>query len=209
MAREPRIPLPALERLATYVRSLIDLQQAGEETVSSRQMEELTGVTAAQFRKDLSYFGEFGRRGVGYNVRDLHSRLAELLHIEAEQSVLMVGAGNLGSALIAYPGWNAYRFRIAAVFDIDAAKIGKEVRGLPIHDFARLGELNAKIGAEIGILAVPGRAAQEVADALLAAGVTGLLNFAPVKLDVPAHVRVREISFLRELAVLSHLIHQG
>jgi len=186
----------------------MELKSAGKQTVSSREMEELTGVTAAQFRKDLSYFGEFGRRGVGYNVCDLQSRIAALLRIEAEQPVLMVGAGNLGSALIAYPGWNAYRFRIAAVFDNDPQKIGGEVRGLHVYDAGRIVELNAEIGSQIGLLAVPAPAAQGVAGALVEAGVTGLVNFAPVKLDTPPGVRVRQISFLRELAVLSYLIHQ-
>src|SRR5437016_7330923 len=128
LATESQVPLPALERLATYIRSLMQLENAGVWTVSSHEMEKLTGVSAAQFRKDLSYFGEFGKRGIGYDVHALRERIAQLLQVDEEQNVLLVGAGNLGSALIAYPGWRAYHFRIAAVFDKDPAKVGASIR---------------------------------------------------------------------------------
>lgn len=185
----------------------MQLEQLGVNSVSSQEMESHTGVSAAQFRKDLSYFGEFGKRGFGYNVRDLRERIAHLLQIDEEQNVLLIGAGNLGSALIAYPGWRSYHFRIAAVFDKDPAKVGGTIRRLTVHAIDELTELNRTIGARIGILAVPAWEAQEAADRLIAAGITGLINFAPVKLQTPAHVRVREVCFICELAVLSHLIH--
>lgn len=202
-----RVPLPALERLSTYIRCLMQLERDGIESVSSQDMERYTGVSAAQFRKDLSYFGEFGKRGIGYRVADLRARIAQLLQIDQEQNVLLVGAGHLGSALIAYPGWRAYRFRIAAVFDRDPAKIGTRIRGLAVEDIARLEEVNRRIGARIGIVAVPAWEAQAVAERLVAAGVTGLINFAPIKLQVPEGVVVREVCFICELAVLSHLVH--
>lgn len=185
----------------------MELEHEGVASVSSQEMESRTGVSAAQFRKDLSYFGEFGKRGIGYNVRDLRERIAQLLQIHEEQNVLLVGAGNLGSALIAYPGWRAYRFRIAAVFDKDPAKIGTAIRRIPVLDMAEIEEANKSIGAKIGILAVPAWEAQPVAERLVAAGITGLINFAPVKLQVPEHVAVREVCFICELAILSHLIH--
>lgn len=207
MPNDTEVPLPALQRLSTYIRCLMELEHEGVVSVSSQEMESRTGVSAAQFRKDLSYFGEFGKRGIGYNVRDLRERIAQLLQIHEEQNVLLVGAGNLGSALIAYPGWRAYRFRIAAVFDKDPAKIGTAIRRIPVLDMAEIEEANKSIGARIGILAVPAWEAQPVAERLVAAGITGLINFAPVKLQVPEHVAVREVCFICELAILSHLIH--
>lgn len=205
---EPQVPLPALERLATYIRCLMQLETEGVWTVSSQDMEKRTGVSAAQFRKDLSYFGEFGKRGIGYDVAELHRRIAHVLRIEVEQPVLLIGAGHLGSALIAYPGWKAYRFRIAAVFDKDAEKIGTRIRKLLVRDVESLVEENAQIGARLGIIAVPGPAAQGVADSLLRAGVHGIINFAPVRLDVPSGVRVRDVCFICELTVLSYLVQQ-
>jgi redox-sensing transcriptional repressor len=203
-----QVPLPALERLATYIRCLMQLENEGVWTVSSQEMEKLTGVSAAQFRKDLSYFGEFGKRGIGYDVADLHRRIAQVLRIQEEQTVLLVGAGHLGSALIAYPGWKPYRFRIAAVFDKDPKKIGTQIRGLAVRDVETLEAVNAEIGARMGIVAVPAWEAQNVADRLTRARVTGLINFAPTRLKVPEGVRVREVCFICELTVLSYLIQQ-
>jgi redox-sensing transcriptional repressor len=177
------------------------------ESVSSQDMEQHTGVTAAQFRKDLSYFGEFGKRGIGYEVPKLRARIQELLQIDQEQNVLLVGAGNLGSALIAYPGWRSYHFRIAAVFDRDPTKVGTMIRRLTVRSMDELETANREIGARLAILAIPAWEAQEVADRLMAAGVNGLINFAPIKLQTPPDVIVREVCFICELAILSHLIH--
>jgi len=201
------VPLPALERLSTYIRVLMQLEHEGVLSVSSQEMEAHTGVTAAQFRKDLSYFGEFGKRGIGYKVRELRERIAQLLKVDDDQNVVLVGAGNLGQALIAYPGWRLYHFRIAAVFDKDPEKIGTTIRRVPVHDIDELQHANRTIGARIGILAVPAWEAQAIADRLVAAGVTGLINFAPVRLQTPPEVTTREVCFICELAVLSHLIH--
>ena len=207
MANDTQVPLPALERLSTYIRCLMELEREGVDSVSSQEMERHTGVTAAQFRKDLSYFGEFGKRGIGYNVRELRDRIAHLLRIDSEQNVLLVGAGHLGSALIAYPGWRSYRFRIAAVFDRDPDKVGSTIRRLTVRDIGELEDANRTIGARIGILAIPAWEAQHVANRLIAAGITGLINFAPVKLQTPPHVTVREVCFICELAILSRLIN--
>ena len=208
MPNENQVPLPALERLSTYIRCLMQLERDGIESISSQDMERFSGVSAAQFRKDLSYFGEFGKRGIGYNVRELRERIAHLLRIDHEQNVLLVGAGNLGSALIAYPGWRSYRFKIAAVFDRDPTKIGTTIRRLPVLNYEDVVEVNRTIGAKIGILAIPAWEAQEVAEKLMEAGVTGLINFAPIKIQAPRHVEVREVCFICELAVLSHLVNQ-
>ncbi len=204
-----RVPIPTLERMATYLRLLSDLEAAEVHTISSTDIEEQTGINAAQFRKDLSYFGEFGKPGVGYRVSELHRRIARILKIHREQPMLLVGAGNLGSALVGYPGLREHKFIIAAVFDNNYAKIGRMLWDHEILDVNRLKEVNKHIRARIGIIAVPASAAQEVADRLVDAGVTAILNFAPTILRVPPHVAVRNVSFLQELAVLSyHLEHE-
>ncbi len=207
MAAESPVPLPALERLSTYIRCLMQLERDGVASVSSQDMEKHTGVSAAQFRKDLSYFGEFGKRGIGYRVVDLKERIASLLEIDREQSVVIVGAGHLGSALIAYPGWRSYRFKIAAVFDREPAVIGKRIRQYTVQDITELEDQTARLGARIGIIAVPAWEAQGVADRLVAAGIVGIVNFAPMKLQTPEHVVVREVCFICELAMLSYLVN--
>src|SRR2546423_13013466 len=159
-----KVLVPTLERLATYLRYLIDLEQDHIETISSAEVEDQTGVNAAQFRKDLSYFGEFGKPGVGYNVAELQSRIARILKIDQEQRVLLVGAGNLGSALVGYPGLKEHRFNLVAVFDNNFAKIGRNLWDLEIQDFAKVKDVNQKLRAHMAIVAVPRVAAQSVAD---------------------------------------------
>jgi redox-sensing transcriptional repressor len=208
-AQSGKVPVPTLERLATYLRYLIDLEKEQIETISSAEVEDQTGVNAAQFRKDLSYFGEFGKPGVGYNVAELESRIAHILKIDQEQRVLLIGAGNLGSALVGYPGLKEHKFHVVAVFDNNYAKIGRYLWDLEIQDVARLLDSNSKLKARIAIVAVPRPAAQQVTDALIEAGVLAILNFAPTVLKVPDNVVVRNVSFLQELAVLSyHLSHE-
>lgn len=204
MVRQAKVPIPTLERLATYLRYLNDLEATGVDTISSAEMEEATGIHAAQFRKDLSYFGEFGRPGIGYNVYDLQVRLAKILKVENEQPVLMVGAGNLGSALVGFPALRRHNFHIVAVFDNNRAKIGKRLWDLEILDIAKLGEANESLGASIAIIAVPAVAAQAVTDQLVDAGVKVILNFAPTVIRVPENVVVRNVCFIQELAVLSY-----
>ena len=199
-----KVPIPTLERLATYLRYLIDLENSNIETISSAEVEEETGINAAQFRKDLSYFGEFGKPGVGYNVAELQNRIARILKINQEQRMLLVGAGNLGSALVGYPGLKEHRFNLVAVFDNNFAKIGRNLWDLEILDIARIKEINAKLKASMAIIAVPRPAAQSVTDALIEAGVHAILNFAPTILKVPDNVVVRNVSFVQELAVLSY-----
>jgi redox-sensing transcriptional repressor len=200
----PKVPIPTLERLATYLRYLIDLEASQVETISSTDVEKQTGINAAQFRKDLSYFGEFGKPGVGYNVVELQARIAGILKIDQMQPVLVVGVGNLGSALVGYPGLKEHKFHIAAAFDNDPAKIGRLLAHVTIRDSAALGTVNAEIGARIAILSVPAMAAQSVADDAIAAGIRAILNFAPLILKVPERIVVRNVSFLQELAVLSY-----
>jgi redox-sensing transcriptional repressor len=198
-----KIPTPTLERLATYLSALTNLANTNVETVSSAQLEEHTGVNAAQFRKDLSYFGEFGRPGVGYTGRSLHARIKAILKLDRPQPVLLVGAGNLGRALVGYPALKAENFQIVAVFDNNPAKIGSELMHVTIDHIDSVAERNRSLGARIGIIAVPAYAAQQVAEQLVEAGVLTILNFAPVVLKVPPHVTVRNVDFVQELAVLS------
>ena len=204
MNSSPKVPIPTLERLATYLRYLIDLEASQVETVSSTDVEKQTGINAAQFRKDLSYFGEFGKPGVGYNVVELQARIARILKIDQMQPIIVIGAGNLGSALIGYPGLREHKFHIAAAFDSDPAKIGRPQGDLIILDEAGLRQTNAQVGARIAIICVPASAAQNVADAAILAGVRVILNFAPIILRVPERIVVRNVSFLQELAVLSY-----
>lgn len=201
-----KVPVPSLERLATYLRFLIDLQQSNVDTISSAEVEQQTGINAAQFRKDLSYFKDFlrGKPGVGYDVADLQNRITHILKIDREQRMVLVGAGNLGSALVGYPGLKEHRFNLVAVFDNNYGKIGRPLWDLEILDVVRIKEVNQRLGARIAILAVPAGAAQQVTEMLVDAGIHAILNFAPVLLRVPNHVFVRNVSFLQELAVLSY-----
>ena len=204
MNTSQKVPIPTLERLATYLRFLIDLETSLVETISSTDVERQTGINAAQFRKDLSYFGEFGKPGVGYNVSELQDRIARILKIDQTQPVIVIGAGNLGSALIGYPGLREHKFEIAAAFDTDETKIGRAQGGIFVHDAARLRWLNESIRARIAIICVPAGAAQAAANDAIAAGVRVILNFAPIILKVPDRIAVRNVSFVQELAVLSY-----
>lgn len=198
------MPIPTLERLATYLRYLIDLDATNVDTISSTDVEKQTGINAAQFRKDLSYFGEFGKPGVGYNVSELQARIARILKIDQMQPVIVIGAGNLGSALIGYPGLREHKFNIAAAFDNDPHKVGVRHGDLVVQHVGDLRDQNAVISARIAIISVPAGAAQAVAEDAIAAGVRVILNFAPIILKVPERIVVRNVSFLQELAVLSY-----
>ncbi|MGQ9808978.1 MAG: redox-sensing transcriptional repressor Rex [Armatimonadota bacterium] len=199
-----RVPVPTLERMATYLACLQELDARGVETISSAEIEKLTHVNAAQFRKDLSYFGEFGRPGIGYSVPELARRISKILKVDREQPVILVGAGNLGSALVGYPSLSREHFRIAAVFDNNPSKIGRRLWDHEIRDISTLPEVNREVGARLGIIAVPASAAQSVADLMVGAGITAILNFAPVSLKVPQGVVVRNVDFVQEMAVLSY-----
>lgn len=196
-------PIPTLERLATYLTYLTELNARGVEVVASAEIEGPTGINAAQFRKDLSYFGEFGRPGIGYNVRELAQRIARILKVETPQPVILVGAGNLGAAIAGYPGLPAQNFHIVAVFDNNYNKIGRRLWDLEILDTAQLKERNRELGARLAIIAAPANAAQEVADLLIEANIRAILNFAPVTLKLPPDVALRNVDFVQELAVLS------
>lgn len=208
MTREFKVPLPTLERLATYLRYLNELESRDMETISSAAMETATGINAAQFRKDLSYFGEFGKAGIGYNVSELKSRVAHILKTEHEQPVILVGAGNLGSALVGYTGLRRHNFNIVAAFDNNYNKIGRQLWDLEILDVNDLKKANESLGARIAILAVPASAAQKVTDMLVEAGIKVIMNFAPTAIKVPKGVFVRNVCFIQELSVLSYYLSE-
>jgi redox-sensing transcriptional repressor len=192
-----------LNRLSVYLRSLRQLEELGVRFTSSQELARRFHLSAPQIRKDLAQFGEFGIRGVGYEVGHLRERLESLLGVDREHLAILVGAGNIGTALARFPGFNSGSFRIAAIFDNDPHKVGIELLGRRVQDSAELAATVAALKAEIAILAVPAEAAQENYDRLVEAGIQAVLNFAPVQLDVDPRVPVKTVDlliFLEELA---------
>lgn len=206
MTRTPLdVPDPAVRRLSLYLRQLESLQQEQVRTVSSRRLAEALGLTDAQVRKDLGYFGQFGRPGVGYEVPTLIRRLRHILGTDRISHTLMVGIGNIGRAVAAYHGFRDKGFELAALFDRDERKVGKKVGRLTVQPMDELPKVVQQYGIRLAILAVPAADAQEVADLLIAQGVRGILNFAPVQLRVPEGVTVRHIDVAAELEQLVFL----
>jgi redox-sensing transcriptional repressor len=204
-----RISDSTVRRLSRYVRALEALEVAGEETVPSRVLASRAGTTAAQVRKDLSSFGSFGKRGTGYAVAPLRLRLSSILGVDRRWPVLLVGAGRVGSALFEYPRFRSRGFDFVAVLDHSSEKVGKEWKGMRVEHVRDMARIIRDRGVRIAILAVPGPVAQEVADDLVAAGVRGILNFAPTKLRMPAGVAVNEVDLVMELETLSFLLAGG
>jgi redox-sensing transcriptional repressor len=201
--RSEIIPNPAVRRLSLYLRQLESFKRNNRDTVSSKQLGESLGLTDAQVRKDLAYFGQFGHPGIGYRVDDLIARVRHILGTDKTWNVLLVGAGNLGRALLAYRGFDAKGFRVVAVFDNDASKVGKKFGPFVAQPLA---ELEATIKAKairLGMIAVPADVAQGVADQLIECGVRGLLNFAPVSLTVPGDVALNAVDLAVSLEQLS------
>lgn len=198
-----RVPEATVARLAVYLRALAALGDAGVETVSSESLARAAGVNSAKVRKDLSHLGSYGTRGVGYHVEVLVRQISLELGITEHRSVVLVGAGNLGHALAGYGGFSSRGFRIAGLLDADPRRVGELVAGLRVRHVDELEELVAREGVSIGVIATPVGAAQEVCDRLVAAGVTAILNFAPVLLVTPAGVDLRKVDLSAELQILS------
>ena len=208
-SRLPKIPEMTIRRLSVYTRCLLQLEEDGIKTVSSQELAERFNLNSAQVRKDLAYFGEFGVRGIGYYVSSLKAELRRILGLDREWAVALVGLGNLGAALFHYKGFSKQGFRIAAVFDDDPAKIGRELDGVPIfasRDLAR--EVQAR-GIQIAVVAVPAESAQPVTDQLVAAGLKAVLNFAPARLKTPKDVRLKNVDLSIELETLSFYLAKG
>src|SRR5207342_3901463 len=179
-------------RLSVYLRCLSVLEEGGVRTISSQALAEQFHLNAAQIRKDLAYFGEFGVRGVGYYVRDLKRHLRQILGLDRKLRVAVMGAGNLGLALADYPGFKREGFEIVSMFDVADAKIGGDSRsGVPIHDLKELKKVVRKEHIDIAVIAVPAESAQHVLDQVVAAGIKAILNFSPGALKVPPDVKMK------------------
>lgn len=198
-----------VRRLSLYLRTLEDSSRRGVLTVSSQELAGASGTTPAQVRKDLSLFGSFGKRGLGYSVRELTGRLRSILGLEREWRVMVVGAGRIGLALAGYPGFGAHGFRVVALVDTDPRKIGQEWGGVRVEDAAELEGVVAAARVEIAIVTTPAETAQEVVDRLVSAGIRGILNFAPVSLEVPAEVALKHVNMALELEGLSFALTNG
>lgn len=203
-----QIPRPTIERLPLYLRCLIRLASSGVEVVSSEELGKLLAITAVQIRKDLAYFGEFGRRGVGYDVSSLLGQVSQILGVNRARKLVLVGVGHLGQALANYDGFREHGFNISAVFDADPSKIGLTIAGQRVSPVHRIAEMLPQMGVEMAILAVPAHAAQKVADALVLAGIKAIWNFAPVRLIVPEHIEVRQENMIVGLLALSYYLAQ-
>jgi redox-sensing transcriptional repressor len=193
-----------IARLSIYLRCVDQLLEIGVETVSSQDLAQRFNLNSAQIRKDLAYFGEFGVRGVGYNVRELRQYVVEILGLDRERRLVIVGAGNLGSALCHYSGFSGGNFLVVGVLDSDSTRIGDATpAGLLVEDVDRLDEIVAQRHVEIGIITTPAAAAQSVCDRMVGAGLRTILNFAPVRVRAPETVLVKTVDlkvYLEELS---------
>jgi len=197
------IPEATVARLPVYLRALISMQERGVVTVSSEELAASAGVNSAKLRKDFSYLGSYGTRGVGYEVSFLVYQISRELGLTQDWAVAIIGIGNLGHALANYGGFPGRGFPVEALFDLDADLIGVPVGGLPVSHMDDIPRICAERGISIGVIATPPTAAQSVCDRLVAGGVQCILNFAPVVLQVPAHIEVRKVDLAVELQILS------
>ena len=205
-----KIPEVTIMRLAMYSRYLLGLKNSGEKITSSRKIADTTGVTSAQVRKDLAYFGEFGVRGVGYDVDDLCNRISQIIGVNREWKIVIIGAGNLGGALVSYSGFQQRGFHIKAIFDEAPDRVGQEVGGLVVKDMKGFETYVERNEVDIAVIVVPYDKAQSVADVVVENGINAILNFAPVVLNVPSTVDVRNVDFSIYLETLSyHMVSKG
>ncbi len=195
-----------VRRLSLYLRYLEEFEDQGIDTISSEALASRGGTTSAQVRKDLSFFGSFGKRGLGYAVPELAGRLRQILGLERRYRVAMIGAGKIGSALVQYRGFRQRGFDIVAIYDVDAAKVGKQWNGLTVQHIDTLDAELARRPVDMAVLVTPAEAAQDVAERLVQAGVKAILNFAPVQLSVPEDVEVKTVNLALELETLSYAL---
>ena len=200
------VPQAVVSRLSLYLRELQHLIRDGKETTNSNQLGQTLGFSDAQVRKDLAYFGHFGHPGIGYRCDELVAAIRRIMGTDRDWPVAMVGTGNLGTALLGYKGFGHQGFRIVAAFDVDAGKVGGSIMGVPIFHFDRLAEVVAENRIKLGMIAVPAPAAQGVADRLVAAGIEGIVNFAPVTLALPPHISQVGVDLAIELEQLSFAV---
>jgi redox-sensing transcriptional repressor len=198
-----------VRRLSLYLRFLEEQQQRGLETISSGDLASLGGTTSAQVRKDLSFFGSFGTRGLGYSVPELAHRIREILGLGREWRVVIVGAGKIGAALAQYEGFRDRGFKVVGVYDVDPARIGKSLDDVIVKDQRDLDADLRELHADIVLLAVPPEAAQALVDRVTRAGIRGILNFAPAPLHAPSAVMLRSVDMALELEILSYALASG
>ena len=201
--RYRRIPDETVRRLPVYLRGLLFTSEQGLENISSQDLGDLVGINAWQIRKDFSYFGGLGTRGVGYSVEKLTAQIKKILKLATVQKAALVGVGNIGSAVLAYSGFAKYGLNIAAAFDVDSKKVGKKIENVFVQDISNLRRLK-KQKIKFGIIAVPRQAAQDMADKLVKAGIKGILNFSPCHITVPKKVKVITIDIAMDLARLPY-----
>ena len=204
----PDLPEATIARLPEYLRALHHLSETGADTISSEGLAAAAGVNSAKLRKDLSHLGSYGTRGVGYDVALLVDQIEYILGLDKNRAVCLVGVGNLGHALAGYAGFASRGFRVVALFDADPKKVGEEINGLAVRHIDDLRLVAAEESIAIGVIATPPGTAQAVADALVDAGVTSILNFAPGVLSVPSNVDVRKVDLAIELQILSFHEHR-
>lgn len=203
-----RIPDETIQRLPIYLRGLLLTAEQGQQSISSRHLADFIGINPWQIRKDFSYFGDFGTRGVGYNVEKLAKAIKKILKLNTVQKAALIGVGNLGSAILAYPGFKIYGFDIAVAFDVNPRKIGKKIKNITVENVSKVSTLK-KRGIRLAIIAVPRQAAQKIADALVKTGVRGILNFSPCYITVPKKVKVITIDIAIDLARLPYYMPVG
>ncbi|NEA34553.1 redox-sensing transcriptional repressor Rex [Streptomyces sp. SID13031] len=201
---ERGIPEATVARLPVYLRALTALSDGGTATASSEDLATAAGVNSAKLRKDLSYLGSYGTRGVGYDVEYLRYQIAREIGVTQDWAVVIVGIGNLGHALANYSGFGTRGFRIVALLDADPTLVGEQIGDMVVRDFAELEEIVASDRVSIGVITTPAGPAQEVCDRLVSAGVTSILNFAPVVLSVPTGVDIRKVDLSIELQILAY-----
>lgn len=198
-----RIADSTVRRLSAYLRFLEDFENRGLSTISSEELANRGGTTSAQVRKDLSFFGSFGKRGLGYSVPELAGRLREILGLGKEWRVVIVGAGKIGAALAQYRGFRHRGFNILAAYDNNAEKIGRKLEGIPVRDIEQLEHDIQRDRPDIVVLTVPGDEAQSIVDRVVNAGVKAILNFAPAQLHAPPDVAIKTVNMAMELEGLS------
>jgi redox-sensing transcriptional repressor len=198
-----RIAESTVRRLSIYLRFLEEFEDRGLSTVSSEELARRGGTTSAQVRKDLSFFGSFGKRGLGYSVPELSSALRDILGLGREWRVVIVGAGKIGAALAQYRGFRQRGYNIIAVYDSNPDKIGRSLEGIEVRDMARFEADIAAERPEIAVIAIPGEGAQEVLDLIVRTGIKAVLNFAPIQLNAPPDVTVKAVNMAMELEGLS------
>lgn len=207
-AAQDDIPDIVIRRLPIYVRTLKGLTDEGQKSVSSEELASLIGVTAAQIRRDLSYFGKFGKQGKGYDIAYLSAAIDRILKLDRQWPMVLVGMGRLGHAIASYRGFSRSSFTIEGLFDEDAAKIGERVNDMVVQPISEVVETMREKGIRVGIIATPRVRAQEAADLLVAGGAEAILNYAPVILRVPDNVTVREIDPVSALQSMTYYIEQ-